>query len=501
MSDRSGAGAAIAGRMRTAALLAILLATFMDLMDVTILYLVLPSIATDLGAGPAAVEWMSVGYTLALALGLITGARAGDRLGYKRVFLGGMVGFVAASALCGAAVTPGMLVAARVLQGLFAAAMVPQVLSQIQVMYAPAERGPAMAAYSALTPLAAAVGTVLGPVLLVWDLAGAGWRLVFFVNVAVGLVTLPIAWRLLPEARAARAARFDLAGVGICTAGLVLLLYPLITAADRPHWPAWATASMAAGLAVLAGFAVHQRRLAARGGDPLLRVGLLRIRSLSGGLLVQALFLTPIIGFFLVFLQFLQFGLGHGALRAGLTLLPWSIVVAVFAGVSAAVLLPRIGRAAVQIGLVVNAIGLALLALAAADAAPGTGWAELLPGILVGAAGMGLVVSPVAALTFADLPPAEAGSGSGLFGTTSQLGASAGVALMGTVFFARVREHGGAGRVAFGDALAVSLWVGIGLLGLALAASFLLPRHSPEHQARARGRSGDEPATSDGNLL
>ncbi|WP_169739759.1 MFS transporter [Amycolatopsis taiwanensis] len=489
MPATSTAAPPISPRARTVALLVILLAAFMDLMDVTILYVVLPSIQTDLRAGPSAVEWMSSGYTLALALGLIIGARAGDRLGHKRVFLAGMAGFVVASALCGASVTPGMLVFARVLQGLFAAAMVPQVLSQIQLMYTPAERGPAMATYSALVPLAAAMGTVLGPVLVVWDLAGAGWRLVFFVNVLVGLVAMPVAWRLLPEARATHAARLDLAGVGISTAGLLLLLYPLITAADRPQWPGWATASVIAGLAVLAGFVVHQRRLASRGGDPLLRIGLLAIRSLSGGLVVQLLFLAAIIGFFLVFMQFLQLGLGYGPLAAGLTLLPWSVVVAVMAGLSAAVLLPRFGRLTVQAGLVLNAAGFALLAVTATSATPSTGWAALLPGILVGAVGMGLATSPLAVLPLTDLEPADAGTGSGLFNTTSHLGAAIGVAVIGTVFFAGLRPPDATTAVQtatparhVGDAFAMSLWLGIGLLVTALAAGFLLPRHyRPDH--------------------
>lgn len=457
----------VTGRARTAALLVILVAAFMDLMDVTILYVVLPAIQTDLRAGPSAVEWMSSGYTLALAVGLITGARMGDRLGHRRVFLAGMAGFVVASALCGVAMTAGTLVAARVLQGLCAAAMVPQVLSQIQVMYAAEERGRAMAAYSALVPLAAAVGTVLGPVLLTWDLAGAGWRMVFFVNVAVGLVALPVAARLLPASRTAGAARPDLAGMAIATTGLVLLLYPLITAAGRPAWPAWATASVVAGSAVLAAFVVHQRRLAARGGEPLLRVALLRVRALSGGLAVQLLFLAAIIGFFLVFMQYVQLGLGYGPLRAGLTLLPWSLVVAVLAGVSATVLLPRLGRVAVQLGLLLNASGYALLAVA-----PGSGWAAMLPGIVVGAAGMGMATSPLAVLTLNDLAPADAGTGSGLLNTTSQLGAALGVAIVGTVFFTRLHAPGQRAS----DALAASLWLGAGLLVLAAAAAFLLPR-------------------------
>lgn len=470
---------------RTAALLAMLLATFMDLMDVTILFVVLPTITTELGAGPAAAEWASVGYTLALALTLVTGARLGDRIGYKRAFLGGMTGFVLASALCGLAVSPEMLVGARVLQGLFAAVMVPQVLSLIQVMYAPTERGPAMAAYSTLTPLASAVGVVLGPVLMEWDVAGAGWRLVFFVNVLVGAVVLPLAWKLLPSGQGARPGRFDLAGVGLSALGTLLVLYPLITSADRDTWPWWATATLVAGLLVLALFVRYQISVAKRGGDPLIRVSLFRTRSLTGGLMVQLSYLSATIGFFLVFLQFLQHGLGFSPLSAGLMLVPWSVMVALLAGVSAAVLLPRIGRRTIFLGLLVNAVGFGWLALVAQNATPDTGWAQLLPGVLIGAAGMGLVTAPVAVLTLSELAPRDAGAGSGLFNTFSQLGSSVGVATIGTLFFI-VAGPGSSDATAsaatrFGESLAVSLWAAVGLLAVACVAASLLPRPDRQH--------------------
>ena len=473
-------GTHISGRARTAALLALLLATFMDLMDVTILFVVLPSITSDLGASPAAAEWASVGYTLALALTLITGARVGDRIGYKRAFLGGMAGFTLASVLCGLALSPEMLVGARVFQGLFAAVMVPQVLSLIQVMYAPAERGPAMAAYSTLTPLASAVGVVLGPVLMEWDVAGAGWRLVFFVNLVVGAIVLPFAWKLLPAHGGARSGRFDLGGVALSAAGTLLILYPLITSADRGTWPWWATVMVAAGVLVLGVFVGYQSRVTRRGGDPLIRISLFRTRSLTGGLLVQLLYLSATIGFFLVFLQFLQRGLDFTPLAAGLMLVPWSVMVALLAGVSAGVLLPRVGRRTIFLGLFVNAIGFAWLAVAAQNSTADTGWAQLLPGILIGAAGMGLVTAPVAVLTLSELTPRDAGAGSGLFNTFSQLGSSVGVAIVGTLFFVVV-GHGQSDvdvpdTMRFGDALATSLWAGVGLLAVAFVVTWLLPR-------------------------
>lgn len=481
----------ISGRARTIALIVILLAAFMDLMDVTILNVILPSIGRGLRASPAQMEWMLSGYTLALALGLISGARLGDELGRKRVFLLGVAGFAVASALCGLSVNASMLVSARVLQGLLAAVMIPQVLVQIQVMYAPHERGGAMAAFSAMTGLAATVGPILGPALLAWDLWGSGWRLVFWVNVVVGAVTVPTCLKLLPENRAARASRIDLFGLLISTVGLLLVLYPLITAADRSHWPAWAYACIVAGVAVLVGFVAHQRRVSARGGAPLLQMSLLRFPSMRGALLVQFVFFVPVMGFFLVVMQFLQVGLRTSPMTAGLTMLPWSVAVAVLAGLSATVLLPRIGRATVQIGLVLLAAGFALLAMTAAGATPGTGPTGLLAGMVVGGTGMGMVVAPLAQLTLADVPAEHAGSGSALFSTTTQLAAAFGVAAIGSLFFTHIQNVGttpNALASGFGGALATSLWLGIGLLSVALAVSFLLPR-----RATRMPQAADEP--------
>lgn len=469
------------GRTRAIALVVVLLAAFMDLMDVTILNVTLPTIQASLHASPVALEWMLSGYTLALTIGLISGARLGDLLGHKRVFVVGVAGFAAASAVCSLSDSPGMLVAARIVQGLFAAAMIPQVLSLVQLLYRAEERGRAMAAYSALSGIAATAGPVLGPALLDWNLAGQGWRLVFWVNVPVGALAAVAAARLLPGERGSVAGRPDLPGALVAGAGLTLVVYPLIAASGNSGWPAWAYPAIVAGLAVLAVFGVLQRRTAARGGQPLIDIAVFARRSLASGLAVQLLFLVPVMGFFLTVMQFLQRGLGMSPLRAGLTMLPWSVTVTVFAGLSAAVLLPRIGRTAVQLGLALTAAGLALLAIVAASADSRTGTLTLLPGILVGSAGMGLVVAPIAQLTLADLAPAEAGTGSGLFGTVSQLGASIGVATIGTFFFSQLRHSaglGGAAAQAYGHAFSQILWVSVGLLAAAFAVSYALPRRA-----------------------
>ncbi|MDJ0363182.1 MFS transporter [Rhodococcus sp. H29-C3] len=468
----------IAGAARTTALVVILLASFMDLLDVTILNVTAPSIERDLGASPSQLQWLLAGYTLAFAIGLITGARLGDLVGYKRMFLLGVAGFTVASAVCGMAPTPVVLITARVVQGLFAAALIPQVLSQIQVMYAPHERGGAMAAFSALSGLAASIGPILGGILIEADLWGLGWRLVFWINVPVGLAALVIGAKTLPESRSPSRPRLDLIGVGLSALGLLLVVYPLIEVSGTRPWPVWTYWSMAAGVLVLIGFTCWQRLLAGRGGEPLLELSLFRIRSLRGGLLVQLLFFIPIMGFFLIFMQLLQLGIGMSPIRAGLTLLPWSIATTVTAILGAAVLVPKIGRLTVQIGLLLLALGFGLLAFVADSATTQTGWLALLPGVLVGGAGMGFAVAPLAQLTLGEIPAAHASSGSGLFNTVAQLAASIGVAAIGTLFFSRLsstsEQRSGTG--GFGQAFSTSMWVGIVMVGVALAASFLLPR-------------------------
>ncbi|WP_433425226.1 MFS transporter [Microtetraspora malaysiensis] len=464
-----------AGKGRSLALLTILLAAFLDLIGVTIVNVVLPPLQADLHASPAHLQWIQAGYTLAFAVGMISGARLGDLLGHKRVFIAGIAGFAAASGLCGLAAGPGLLVAARVLQGLCAAAMIPQVLSQIQVMYAPRERGGPMAAFAALSGLAATLGPIAGPALLEWDLWGAGWRLVFWVNVPLAALAVVASATLLPDSRAETASRLDLAGVALSAAGLLLVLYPLITAADRSGWPLWTWICLGAGLVVLAAFVLWERRVAA----PLVQMSLFRFRSVNGGLLVQMLFFIPTMGFFMVFMLFLQQGLGMSPMRSGLMILPWSVAVPVLATVSAALLLPRIGRATVQIGLVVMALGFALVATATTGATPDTGWSDLVWGVLVGGAGMGMVVAPLLQLTLNDVPVSDAGSGSALYNTVTQLAASVGVAVIGTFFFTRVRgtDHTPQALAeGFGDAQAASLWLSIALLAVAFAATFLLPR-------------------------
>ncbi|MEU3712044.1 MFS transporter [Streptomyces catenulae] len=471
-----------AGRRRTVTLLIVLLAAFMDLLDATIANIALPTIRTELHASAAQIEWVLAGYTLAFALGVVTGARLGDLYGYKRVFLIGMAGFTAASALCGAAPTPGLLVAARVLQGLFGAAMIPQVLSQIQLLYAPHERGRAMAAFSSLSSLAAALGPVLGALLLESAWTGLGWRAVFLINVPVGAVAVFAAWRVLPEGRATTRPRLDLPGVVLSGIGLLLLLYPLTLASDRGTWPVWSWAAFVLGVLVLALFHRAQRLRSAADRSPLVEVALLRIPSVGGGLLVEFLIFLPMMGFFFTLLQLLQAALGFTPLTVGVLMLAWPVANAGFATFGATVLMPRIGRGTVQIGIAVMAAGLAILGITAHGATPDTPWAAFVPGVFVAGSGAGLAVAPLAQLTLQDVPERHVGSGSGLFNTVIQVAASLGVALFGTLYFHPQPDRAHQLARDAGPAFATTMWVSVALLAVTFALSYLLP---------SRGRSAE----------
>lgn len=489
--------AATGGRRRLA-LMVILLALFMDLLDNTIVNVALPPIQRELDAAYSAVQWVVAGYALAFALGLITGGRLGDIYGRKRVFLIGVAGFTLTSALCGIAQTPGQLVAARIAQGAAAAMMVPQVLSIIQVMYAPKDRGKAMAAFGGLAGLATVGGPILGAILTEGDVAGLGWRLVFLVNLPVGVLALLAAAAVVPESRAQRADRLDLPGVGLVTLGLLMLVYPLIRGREL-HWPAWTFASIAGSLLVFAAFVAYQRR---RTTSPLVELSLFRHRSFTGGLLVSLLFMGGVIGFFLVLTVYLQVGLGFSVLRSGLTGIPWGFAVPTFAGISVALLAPRLGRTVLQLGLALVIAAMFGLMWTVRSGGADVSSLSLAPALFLGGVGMGLCVALIFDFALAEVPVGAAGSASGLLNTVQQVGGAIGIAAIGALFFGLVPGgDAGAGAAAVGVAgpggvpaeartaiaaefsrdFATTLWFPVVMFAAALLATGLLPRRAPHH--------------------
>jgi EmrB/QacA subfamily drug resistance transporter len=418
---------------RWVALAVVLIAGFMQLVDISIVNVAIPSIQRDLDATYAQIQWVLAGYQLAFAVMLITGGRLGDIYGRKRLFMTGMAGFTLASALCGLAQSPAMLIGSRVLQGLMGAIMFPQILSVIQVTFPPRERGTAFGMFGATIGLATITGPLVGGLLINADLLGLGWRPIFLVNVPIGIAALAVATRFLVESKAPRALRPDPVGVVIVTTGLLLLVYPLVQGRDL-DWPLWTFLSMAASVLVLIGFGVYERHKKARDGSPLVDMDLFRQRSFVPGLLVAGIFFMGIPAFFLTFSLWLQIGLGFSALHAGLTGAPFAVGSAVASAASVR-LAPNLGRRILSIGALLLVAGMVAL-IWTVDRYDGAvhSW-QLLPALLVCGLGLGCVVAPLVTVVLAGIRGQDAGAASGVLSTVQQVGGAVGVALVGVIFF------------------------------------------------------------------
>jgi EmrB/QacA subfamily drug resistance transporter len=422
---------------------------------VSIVNIAIPSIQRDLNASYADVQWALAGYTLAYALVLITGGRLGDMFGRKRLFLIGVTGFTIMSALCGAAQSPGQLIACRVAQGAMGGIMVPQVLAVIQVIFPPAERIKALAGFGVTAGLGTVSGPLLGGLLIQHNLFGLDWRPIFLINIPVGIIAVAASAVLVRESRAPRAPRLDPVGVGLITAALLLLLYPLVEGRQL-GWPAWTFIAMAAAVPVFAIFAGYERVKARRDGSPLVQLSLFHDRAFSVGMAIALTFFLGIASFALILTLFLQLGLGFTPLHAGLTFLPFSAGVLAASG-AAARLAPRFGRAVTMAGALIIAGGMAgLIAIVHHYGAAVTTW-EMVPGLAAAGLGLGTVIAPLADILLAGVPKQHAGSASGVFNTGLQLGSSIGIAVIGVVFFGMLGSQSGPAATAVAPQLRTGL--------------------------------------------
>jgi EmrB/QacA subfamily drug resistance transporter len=418
---------------RWAALAVVLAAGFMQLVDISIVNVAIPSIQRDLDATYSQIQWVLAGYQLAFAVMLITGGRLGDIYGRKRLFMIGMSGFTLASALCGLAQSPEMLIGSRVLQGLFGAIMFPQILSVIQVTFPPKERAGAFGMFGATIGLATIMGPLVGGLLIEADLFGLQWRPIFLVNVPIGILALAAAARYLIESRAPRALRLDPIGVAIVTAGLLLLVYPLVQGRDL-DWPLWTFLSMAAAVPVLVAFAVYERHKKRLDGSPLIDLDLFRQRSFVPGLAVAGIFFMGIPAFFLIFSLWLQIGLGFSALHAGVTGVPFAVGSALASAASVR-LAPALGRRVLSAGSLLLVAGMAGLIWTVDHYGGAVHSWQLIPALLVCGLGLGLVIAPLVNVVLAGIRDQDAGAASGVLSTVQQVGGAVGVALIGVIFF------------------------------------------------------------------
>jgi EmrB/QacA subfamily drug resistance transporter len=483
------------GRRLVAGVLTI--GALMDMIDVTIVNVALPTIRRNLHASPTQLEWIVSAYMLAFAAALIVAGNLGDRFGRKRVFLLGVGLFGAASMCAGLSATGAELIAARAVQGTAAAAMAPQVLATFRVIFTTTkERGKAFAAYGAMLGFASAIGLVLGGVLTEADLFGWSWRTIFFVNVPVAVFALIAGLRLIPETRDPAARRPNLAGAAVLAASLVAIVYPLLEGRQL-GWPAWIWAVLGAGVVGVAGLAVREEHRPRPQYAPLLRARLLRVPAFAAGLGVQLAFSAGLQGFFLMAALWLQIGEHFSPMRAGLTSVAFSG--GAFIGAPVAVpLAQRYGRRVLVCGAVLMAAGiLAVGALADHVGIDGSPW-PVVPGLLVAGAGLAVLIIPLVNVVLAAAPAEAAGGTSGVFSTAQQLGGAIGVAVLGTVFFDSV-----AGGHSFAEALRHTAPYAVGAFVLCGLLSLLLPRTAVSDEVLTGGdaRSSDGSGSAPGEPI
>ncbi|MBO0513115.1 MFS transporter [Streptomyces beijiangensis] len=444
-------------------LLAVVLAAqFMALLDVFIVNVAAPTIRTELHASGAGLQLIVAGYSIAYAVLLITGARLGDLLGHRRMYLGGLALFTLASLACGLAQGTGELIAFRFVQGAGTALMIPQVLSLIQRNFTGPARMRALGFYSAVLATGAAAGQVLGGVLVSADLFGASWRPVFLVNVPIGAVLLFLGAKVLPrdsrqEPESVRG--LDLPGLVLLAASVCLLTVPLVLGQEL-GWPLWSWLSLASSVVVFAAFFTYESGLARRGGAPLIAPRVLRIDGMGRAVARLLLVMAVNSGFLFALTLHIQGGLGFSALRAGLTFAPTAVVFGAV-GLTWRRWPARLLRSLIPAGFVLTAVS----ALAVGWVLKGGGSGGILIFVAYAGIGAGLsaAFSPTFAGALATVRPEDAADAGGLLATVTQLGQLIGVAAFGALFLARLDAPGA-------HASADALW--ICTIALAIAAIF-----------------------------
>lgn len=407
-------------------------AQFMFGVDAFIVNVAIPTIAVDLHATPAQIESVIAIYLIAYATLVVTGGRLGDIHGTKNVFLAGVLGFTATSLWCGLAQSGMELIVARLAQGATAALMVPQVLATLHLLFTDESRSRAFGIYGIVLGLAGAAGFLLGGLLVTIDLAHTGWRSVFFVNVPCGLIIAAAAWRIMPSVPRRAGTRLDIKGSVALFVGLLCLIGPLLFGHDV-GWAPWLWVVMAIGGAILFAF-LKLEHVVARAGMPLIDLTLLADAAFLRGLGAAFFFFVANLSFYLVMTLFMQRGLKIAPLAAGLAFVPLALAFVVASRHSSARAKHRGTKVLIE-GCALQIAGLAALALVAGCSEAPTPVALALIMIIFGY-GQGLVMAPLSGAVLSTVKPVAAGSASGMYGTTAQIGNATGVAAIGAVFFA-----------------------------------------------------------------
>jgi EmrB/QacA subfamily drug resistance transporter len=413
-------------------------AQFMFGVDAFVVNVAIPTIAAELHASPAQIESVISLYLIAYATLIVTGGRLGDIYGTKPVFLLGVIGFTATSLWCGLARSGPELIAARLAQGATAALMVPQVLATLHLLFSDSARSRAFGIYGITLGLAGAAGFALGGILVTLDIAHLGWRTVFFVNVPFGLAIIAASLRLMPQVPHRPGTRLDIPGAIVLFIGLSCLIGPLLFGHDVA-WAPWVFLIMAAGIAIVAAFVKLERRVARRGGMPLIDLSLLADKSFMRGLGAAFFFFFANLSFYFVMTVFMQRTLHLPPLHGGLVFVPLALTFVVASRHAGARAKHR-GTLVLTEGCVIQIAALAALAVLVFVAQTPSALSLALVLAIFGY-GQGLVMAPLSSVVLATVKPASAGAGSGMYGTSAQIANAAGVAAIGAVFFAVESLH------------------------------------------------------------
>jgi len=414
----------------------LLIGMFMSLLDATIVNVALPTIRTSLAASEATLSWIISGYALAFGLALIPAGRLGDRYGHKWVFFTGLALFTGASLACGIAQDGTQLIVARVIQGLAGGIYLPAVTAYIQLLFTGRKRGKAFAIMGAVIGVSSALGPLIGGLLIQAFGDTNGWRLVFVVNLPIGIVALVAAAFLLPAGSEhhGRSGGVDGVGLALLSGGLVTILVPLIEGQDR-GWPVWTYLSLIGGVALIVLFGAWEVAVAKRGKSPLVPPHLFSHPAFTGGVILALVYFAAFVSIFFTISILWQAGLGHTALESGIVSIPFALGSIVGASQSGR-LAARFGRTVLVVGLGMVAVGLIALWLILLLVSTGdlTHWDLLVP-LLVAGTGSGLFIAPNAQFIIATVDRQEAGAASGVIATMQRLGSAIGIAIIGSVFF------------------------------------------------------------------
>ncbi|QSO53626.1 MFS transporter [Alicyclobacillus curvatus] len=454
---------------RWRALIVLLSATFMAQLDAFIVNVAVPDIQINLHASSSAVQFVLAGFTLAYSVLIVTGSRLGDLFGRKRLFQFGMLGFTVSSALCGLAWSALSLILFRVLQGISAAAMMPQIFPFIRISFPANERGRAFSLYGATIGLASIMGQLLGGLLISQNVFGLGWRAVFLVNLPIGVLALLAGIPLLRESRSSSVNSLDGVGAFILSVSLFVLVYPLVQGREA-GWPWWSIALLISFPVSMTLFILYERHLLGNGGAPALPPTLFRDRPFALGISLILVFYAIASSLFFTLAVTLQHGFGYSALTSGMAYLPLGIGFFLTSLVSSK-FTQQYGPSVLLFGDLITIIGIAITMQVVHHQSASLVWSDMLPGLFVIGLGLGTCAAPLNATILSGVHQDNAGQASGVMTTATQLSTAFGVCFVGIFYYHAFAQSIGPSRAVYAHAFEMALTFA---LALAIAYAFLL---------------------------